>query len=66
VAGRTRAHIVQEMEGVLDLPAGEQPDGMSPYPLGPGDKDWESELTRAIDDIGRIAQDRASKTDVPL
>ena len=48
------------MESVLGLAKDEQPDGQS-RELGAGDELWEQELTRAIDDIGKIAQDRASK-----
>lgn len=48
------------METVLGLAKGEMPNEQSP-PLGPGDELWEQELTRAIEDIGRIAQDRANK-----
>lgn len=61
VAGRTRAQISQEMETLLGLSEDEQPDGQSPPSLGPTDDLWEQELTRAIDDIGKIAQDRVSK-----
>lgn len=49
------------MEALMDLSSFEQPDGQTPPPVGPGDAGWESELKRAIDDIGHIAQDRAAK-----
>ncbi|PVG03112.1 hypothetical protein CPB86DRAFT_695443 [Serendipita vermifera] len=61
VAGRTRAQIVQEMEELMELKENRQPNGETPIPLSPGDEQWEAELKRAIDDIGRIANDRASK-----
>ncbi|CAG8596194.1 10402_t:CDS:2 [Acaulospora colombiana] len=61
VAGRTRAQIVQEMEESMELKENRQPNSETPAPLGPGDEQWEAELKRAIDDIGRIANDRASK-----
>lgn len=61
VAGRTRAQIVDEMEDSMNIRRGSNISGEEPSPLGPGDELWESELSRAIDDIGRIAQDRAKK-----
>lgn len=61
VAGRTRAQIAQEMERALGLTEGEMPNEEAALRLGPGDEVWEQELTRAIEDIGRIAQDRATK-----
>ncbi|KAG8834753.1 hypothetical protein FRC17_007259 [Serendipita sp. 399] len=61
VAGRTRAQIVEEMERFMNIAPGLEHDETSPKAIGPGDGAWEAELERAIDDIGRIAQDRASK-----
>lgn len=61
VAGRTRAQIVEEMEQFLGFSAEGQPNGAVPTPVGPGNERWESELARAISEIGKIAQDRASK-----
>jgi hypothetical protein len=48
------------MENRMELKEGEQPDGETPAPLGPGDEQWEAELERAIGDIRAIANDRAS------
>ncbi|KAG8758096.1 hypothetical protein FRC14_000780 [Serendipita sp. 396] len=64
VACRTRAQIAEEMEQLMGISPEDQLDGSSPKPLGPGDDLWEAELKRAIGDIGRIAQDRASKVQV--
>jgi 2-oxo-4-hydroxy-4-carboxy--5-ureidoimidazoline (OHCU) decarboxylase len=48
VAGRSRAELLPEFERIVD--EGRQ-----------GKRTWQSELDRAIDDIWRIAGDRASK-----
>lgn len=49
------------METLLGLLPDEEPNGEAPEPYAPGNEEWEGELRRAIDDIGKIAQDRATK-----
>jgi hypothetical protein len=49
------------MEELLGLLPDEEPNGETPAPYVPSDEEWEEELTRAINDIGRIAHDRATK-----
>lgn len=62
VNGRTRGQIVDEMEERLGLENGEE---ASREPFDQASEEWEKELTRAINDIGLIAQDRANKLSWP-
>ncbi|KAF5362080.1 hypothetical protein D9756_002446 [Leucocoprinus leucothites] len=63
VNGRSRATIVEEMEGVLGIEHSLSPDsppvdvfGSSAYGLS--DEKWLSELKRAVEDVGKIAKNR--------
>ena len=61
VNGRSRATIVEEMEGVLGLEHSLSPDEPSidtfePVEVGGGE--WTAELDRAVEDVGKIAMSR--------
>jgi len=61
VNGRSRAEIAEEMEQVLKLPHSLSPHEPSVETLSQIDKEsneWRSELSRAIQDIGKIAKSR--------
>ncbi|KAB5589756.1 hypothetical protein CTheo_6791 [Ceratobasidium theobromae] len=66
VAGRTRAQIVPEMEGVLGLEPGQEGKENEPpvetiTPVQVGSDAWKRELDRAVVDVGRIAKSRLAK-----
>lgn len=63
VDGRTRAEIVPVMEAKLAIGPSEpghefEPSVDSVIPLDAGDKDWETEVDRAVHDVGLIAKAR--------
>lgn len=61
VNGRTRAAILEELEGVLGLQhslSTVEPAITDLKPVAIDGDAWRAELTRAIDDIGRIAKSR--------
>ena len=69
VAGRTRAQIVPEMEGVLGIePVQEGKEGEPPVetitPIAVESEAWKRELDRAVVDVGRIAKSRLAKLGV--
>jgi 2-oxo-4-hydroxy-4-carboxy--5-ureidoimidazoline (OHCU) decarboxylase len=69
VAGRTRAQIVPEMEGVLGLEPVQdgkenEPSVETISPVEVGGEAWKKELDRAVVDVGRIAKSRLAKLSV--
>ncbi|KAF4611085.1 hypothetical protein D9613_006914 [Agrocybe pediades] len=61
VNGRSRAEIVEEMEQVLNIPHSLSADGPSLDTLlsvDQGSEEWKSELSRAVQDVGKIAKSR--------
>ncbi|KAJ7281910.1 Oxo-4-hydroxy-4-carboxy-5-ureidoimidazoline decarboxylase [Mycena rebaudengoi] len=63
VNGRSRAAIAREMEDVLELPhslSPDQPPVEEIKQIERGSRAWNSELERAVLDVGRIAKSRLS------
>ncbi|TFK51723.1 hypothetical protein OE88DRAFT_1462765 [Heliocybe sulcata] len=61
VNGRPRSAIAEEMEGVLGIPHSLSPDQPPVEAVGvveAGSPEWRSELSRAVEDVGRIAKSR--------
>ena len=61
VNGRTRAVIMEEMEGVLGFEgslSASEPAVDSVKKMDVGGKEWKAELSRAVTDVGRIAKSR--------
>ena len=61
VNGRSRAVIMEEMEGVLGFErsfSASEPTVNSVKKVDVGGKEWKVELNRAVIDVGRIAQSR--------
>ncbi|EKM81827.1 hypothetical protein AGABI1DRAFT_98429 [Agaricus bisporus var. burnettii JB137-S8] len=66
VNGRSRATIAEEMEDVLGIERSRSPDEpplaeFTSKARGRGDEKWLSELRRAVEDVGKIAQSRLEK-----
>ena len=61
VNGRTRAEIVDEMEGMLGIEhslATDEPNVDTIIPVEVGKKEWKNELGRAVVEVGMIAKSR--------
>ena len=61
VNGRSRAVIMEEMEGVLGFEgslSASEPAVDSVKKMDVGGKEWKAELSRAVTDVGRIAKSR--------
>ncbi|KAF9221401.1 hypothetical protein BS17DRAFT_757948 [Gyrodon lividus] len=64
VNGRSRAVIAEEMEDKLKTShslSPDQPSVESFIPVGKHSQEWFQELNRAVEDVGRIAQNRLDK-----
>lgn len=61
VNGRTRAEIVEEMEGMLGIEPSlstDEPDVGTIIPVEVGNNEWKNELGRAVVEVGMIAKSR--------
>lgn len=67
VNGRSRGVIMEELEGVLGLPkslSADEPHVEEIAVIEAGSKEWEEELHRAAEDVGKIAKSRLASLGV--
>lgn len=58
VNGRSRKEIMEEMEGKLGVGSGEYVDVGAAVRIAMGSDEWETEVKRAVEDVGKIARAR--------